>query len=179
MTAGQHAPGQRADGEGVAVGEQVVELATIHRECIVESEDLPEVRLHGGDAAADGHAGAGLRAQPGGGREVVGHRHGAGAPSRAPARAGALDARRVHRPLTERRQPCRPCTWSSCSCRCTTPAAGLWEDDDGDVQRDDVVLVEVMADHVDHALWRHYRESLEQRFRQDEVLVRATAVERL
>ena len=59
------------------------------------------------------------------------------------------------------------------------PATGLWEDDDGDVQRDDVVLFEVMADHVDHAWWRHYRESLEQRFRQDEVLVRATAVERL
>lgn len=59
------------------------------------------------------------------------------------------------------------------------PATGLWEDDDGDVQRDDVVLVEVMVDHVDHAWWRHYRESLEQRFRQDEVLVRATAVERL
>ncbi|MEN1970825.1 hypothetical protein WCE34_00545 [Luteimonas sp. MJ204] len=59
------------------------------------------------------------------------------------------------------------------------PATGLWEDDDGEVQRDDVVLFEVMADHVDHAWWRHYRESLERRFRQDEVLVRATPVERL
>lgn len=59
------------------------------------------------------------------------------------------------------------------------PAAGLWEDDGGEVQRDDVVLFEVMVDHVDHAWWRNYRATLEQRFDQDEVLVRATAVERL
>ena len=59
------------------------------------------------------------------------------------------------------------------------PAAGLWEDGGGDVQRDDVVLFEVMADRLDHAWWRSYRQALEQRFRQDEVLVRATAVERL
>ena len=59
------------------------------------------------------------------------------------------------------------------------PASGAWEDDDGTLHRDQVVLFEVMADHVDHAWWRNYRESLEQRFRQDEVLVRASAVERL
>lgn len=59
------------------------------------------------------------------------------------------------------------------------PATGLWEDDGGDVQRDDVVLFEVMVDHLDHAWWRNYRETLESRFHQDEVLVRATAVERL
>ncbi len=60
-----------------------------------------------------------------------------------------------------------------------SPAVGLWEDDEGDVQRDDVVLLEVMAEHVDHGWWRGYRQQLEQRFRQDEVLVRASAVERL
>ncbi|MBJ6983856.1 hypothetical protein [Luteimonas sp. MC1750] len=59
------------------------------------------------------------------------------------------------------------------------PASGLWEDDEGEVQRDDVVLFEVMVDNVDHAWWRNYRGTLEQRFDQDEVLVRATAVERL
>lgn|SRR5690606_33920655 len=59
------------------------------------------------------------------------------------------------------------------------PATGLWEDGEGDVQRDDVVLFEVMAEQLDHAWWRNYRQMLEQRFRQDEVLVRATVVERL
>ena len=59
------------------------------------------------------------------------------------------------------------------------PAVGAWEDDGGAVQRDDVVLFEVMADHVDHGWWAHYRAELERRFDQDEVLIRATAVERL
>src|SRR5690606_30218037 len=59
------------------------------------------------------------------------------------------------------------------------PATGLWEDGDGEVRRDEVVLFEVMVANVDHAWWRNYRQALEQRFRQDHVLVRATAVERL
>lgn len=59
------------------------------------------------------------------------------------------------------------------------PATGLWEDDAGRVQRDDVLLFEVMADALDRAWWGGYRQALEHRFRQDEVLVRATAVERL
>ena len=60
-----------------------------------------------------------------------------------------------------------------------SPAVGAWEDDDGRVQRDDVVLLEVMAEHVHHAWWANYRKALERRFRQDEVLIRATAVEQL
>ena len=59
------------------------------------------------------------------------------------------------------------------------PATGLWEDDAGRVQRDEVVLFEVMVDAIDRGWWRAYRHGLEQRLRQDEVLVRATRVERL
>src|SRR5690606_480824 len=59
------------------------------------------------------------------------------------------------------------------------PATGLWEDDAGEVQRDEVVLFEVMVEQLDHGWWRAYRTRLEGRFRQDEVLVRATSVERL
>lgn len=47
------------------------------------------------------------------------------------------------------------------------------------LQRDDVVLFEVMADHVDHGWWAAYRAQLEHRFQQDEVLVRAVRTERL
>jgi len=49
----------------------------------------------------------------------------------------------------------------------------------GAVQRDEVVLLEVMAEHVDHGWWAAYREDLQSRFRQDEVLIRASAMERL
>ncbi|MCE7032548.1 hypothetical protein LY625_07970 [Lysobacter sp. GX 14042] len=60
-----------------------------------------------------------------------------------------------------------------------SPAAGAWEDDDGDVQRDRMVLLEVMADRLDHRWWDGYRRELEQRFAQEEILVRAFPVERL
>lgn len=60
-----------------------------------------------------------------------------------------------------------------------SPAVGLWESDAGDVCRDDVVLFEVMAEALDRRWWAAYRRTLEQRFYQDEVLVRATSVERL
>lgn len=59
------------------------------------------------------------------------------------------------------------------------PAAGAWKDDEGDVARDDVVIVEVMDEDVDRAWWSDYRRTLESRFRQDEIVIRATAVERL
>jgi hypothetical protein len=59
------------------------------------------------------------------------------------------------------------------------PAAGAWKDDEGDVARDDVVIVEVMDEDVDRAWWAGYRGTLEDRFRQDEIVIRATAIERL
>jgi len=59
------------------------------------------------------------------------------------------------------------------------PAAGVWKDGEGDVARDDVVIVEVMADEVDRAWWADYRRALEARFRQDEIVIRATPIERL
>lgn len=60
-----------------------------------------------------------------------------------------------------------------------SPAVGAWEDDQGTVQKDDVILFEVMAEALDPAWWATYREGLQRRFRQDEVLIRAMAVERL
>ena len=60
-----------------------------------------------------------------------------------------------------------------------SPAMGAWEDEGGQVQRDRVVLFEVMAAQLDHGWWAAYRRQLQQRFRQDEVLVRAMGVERL
>lgn len=58
-------------------------------------------------------------------------------------------------------------------------AVGAWHVGQGHVQRDNVLLFEVMAPHVDYAWWAAYRTELESRFRQDEILVHASAVERL
>jgi hypothetical protein len=60
------------------------------------------------------------------------------------------------------------------------PAQGIWDPEDGPgEQRDDVVIYEVMADPLDRAWWAALRRELEERFRQDEVVVRASEVERL
>jgi hypothetical protein len=59
------------------------------------------------------------------------------------------------------------------------PAEGLWKKDGEKTERDDVVSVECMVEALDRAWWRNYREELERRFRQDEVVVRATRIERL
>ena len=60
-----------------------------------------------------------------------------------------------------------------------SPAEGLWEAEDGERQRDEVVIFEVMADWIDRSWWRGYRAELEARFRQDEIVIRAREVERL
>jgi hypothetical protein len=59
------------------------------------------------------------------------------------------------------------------------PAIGVWEDTDGHVERDDVVLFEVMVEPLDREQWSSLARELARRFRQDEVLVRALPIERL
>jgi hypothetical protein len=59
------------------------------------------------------------------------------------------------------------------------PAEGLWKEGEGQVSRDDVVIYEVMTSALDRDWWRCYRKSLEERFRQEELVVRASAIERL
>lgn len=59
------------------------------------------------------------------------------------------------------------------------PATGLWESPDGSTSRDDVVVYEVMVSDLDRAWWSHYRVLLERMFEQDELVVRAHAIERL
>ncbi|RYG99409.1 MAG: hypothetical protein EON58_04050 [Alphaproteobacteria bacterium] len=43
---------------------------------------------------------------------------------------------------------------------------GLWEKESGEVQRDDVVLFEIMTNDPDRNWWQHYRHDLQNRFRQ-------------
>lgn len=59
------------------------------------------------------------------------------------------------------------------------PAEGLWKTDEARTDRDDVVMVEVMAPDLDRPWWRDYRKSLEARLDQEAVVIRATEVEML
>jgi hypothetical protein len=60
-----------------------------------------------------------------------------------------------------------------------SPAEGLWKPGAGDVNRDDVVIFEVMTETLDRRWWRGYRDELAGRFCQDDLVVRAIGAERL
>src|SRR5689334_19174299 len=57
------------------------------------------------------------------------------------------------------------------------PATGLWAEGRGErVERDDIVVYEVMVDRLDRDWWKAYREELTARLRQKELVVRAQRI---
>ena len=60
-----------------------------------------------------------------------------------------------------------------------SPATGLWKRDDEEIERDQVIMIEVVVDAFDREWWARYREQLETRFGQEEVLARALGMERI
>jgi hypothetical protein len=78
---------------------------------------------------------------------------------------------RVRRELTEK--------FGGVTAFMQSPASGLWEDDQGQVRHDDLVTFEVMTESLDRDWWRGYREQLAARFRQQEIVMRASAFEPL
>jgi hypothetical protein len=59
-----------------------------------------------------------------------------------------------------------------------SPAEGLWQNDGG-LERDQIVVAEVMTGDINRCWWSCYRKDLEIRFRQEEIVVRASKIERL
>ena len=60
-----------------------------------------------------------------------------------------------------------------------SPAAGAWIAPGGAVERDEVIMVEVVAEDLDRAWWDGYLSVLEKRFGQDEIHARALPAEKL
>jgi hypothetical protein len=58
-----------------------------------------------------------------------------------------------------------------------SPAEGLWAEGGARVERDDIVVLEVMAEEIDRAWWQSVRKRLEARFHQETVVIRASAIE--
>ena len=75
----------------------------------------------------------------------------------------------VRRELTER--------FGGLTAHMRAPARGLWKTEEGDLARDDIVIFEVVAEALDRSWWNAYRRTLEARFRQEQILIRATGVE--
>jgi hypothetical protein len=60
-----------------------------------------------------------------------------------------------------------------------SPATGLWKRTEAEVERDQVIMIEVVVEGLDRDWWAQYREQLEQRFGQEEVHARALPIERI
>ena len=60
-----------------------------------------------------------------------------------------------------------------------SPALGLWKEDKDEITRDEVIMFEVMADELEKEWWAAYRNQLQERFRQDEILIWASEITRL
>ena len=60
-----------------------------------------------------------------------------------------------------------------------SPGEGLWKESDNDISHDDVVMFEVMAEELNTSWWAEYREALQKRFRQEELIIRALKVTKL
>jgi hypothetical protein len=56
------------------------------------------------------------------------------------------------------------------------PAEGRWKTG-GATKHDEIVVMEVMTPQFDRAWWKSFRESLEDRLQQEELLIRAQRVE--
>ena len=59
-----------------------------------------------------------------------------------------------------------------------SPATGLWKREEDDaIERDQVIMVEVVVEDLDRQWWATYRRQLEERFDQEEVHARALAMD--
>lgn len=58
------------------------------------------------------------------------------------------------------------------------PAEGLWSDN-GNIERDCIVVAEVMTETLDRTWWTQFRKRLEHQLAEDEIVVRATQIEQL
>ena len=59
------------------------------------------------------------------------------------------------------------------------PAAGFWKSPGGGVDRDEMIMVEVVVESFDRSWWTAYRRTLEERFSQDAIHARAIQTERI
>jgi hypothetical protein len=58
------------------------------------------------------------------------------------------------------------------------PADGLWRDS-GETERDRMVVVEAMVEDFEPVWWSQYRTTLEERFEEEEIVIRAIVMEKV
>lgn len=59
------------------------------------------------------------------------------------------------------------------------PAEGLWKDETGKTNFDELIIAEVMISEINKEWWQQFKKRLEQLFEQEEILVRSIIFEKL
>lgn len=57
------------------------------------------------------------------------------------------------------------------------PAEGLWDAPDGDKCHDAIIIYEVMVQKLDRPWWESYKADLENRFEQEELVIRVSTID--
>lgn len=60
-----------------------------------------------------------------------------------------------------------------------SPAEGSWKETESKTVHDEIVIFEVMAEELDRRWWQDLKEELADRFRQEELVIRAMTMEML
>jgi hypothetical protein len=84
-------------------------------------------------------------------------------------RFAAAEFERIRRELTDR--------YGGVTAYSRAPAQGVWEDEEGRIHQDDVIVVEVMVEELDRVWWSAYRRELAERFQQESFVVRAMSLD--
>jgi hypothetical protein len=58
-----------------------------------------------------------------------------------------------------------------------SPAKGVWQLEENERAEDEIVIYEVMSESVDQLWWQTYKREIEQRFQQQELLIRTSRVD--
>lgn len=58
-----------------------------------------------------------------------------------------------------------------------SPAKGVWQLEENERTEDEIVIYEVMSESVDQLWWQTYKREIEQRFQQQELLIRTSRVD--
>lgn len=56
---------------------------------------------------------------------------------------------------------------------------GLWKDETGKTNYDELIIAEVMIKAFNKDWWQHFKQDLEKTFKQDEILIRAITFDKL
>jgi len=58
-----------------------------------------------------------------------------------------------------------------------SPATGLWKEAADKTVKDEIIIYEIMTRDIDKDWWQNYKQMLEKKFQQEEIIIRSWAID--